>query len=129
MRKKRHIDPNDPIRDFIDLQQNRYSEGYWLTEWYKKGRYDPYYKEITNNHYSSLVRALLVLPVPAAFVASILNLYNRPMPFPWGWFVASLIPIFLALWYLLHRSMLRAFGSEPYESTEQKKNPHDGKHT
>jgi hypothetical protein len=61
-RSDKQADPNDPIQDLVDWQEHRYDPGFWASEWYKKGRFDPLTLIWKRANLSSFWRTLLIYP-------------------------------------------------------------------
>ncbi|HXX34234.1 MAG TPA: hypothetical protein VEM15_07160, partial [Thermodesulfobacteriota bacterium] len=55
-------DPNQPLQDLIDWEEHRYDPGFWPSEWWKKGRFDPQILIWKRANLSSFWRALLIYP-------------------------------------------------------------------
>ena len=116
-------DPNEPIQDFIDWEEHRYDPGYWPQQWYSRGRMDPYYKAMQNAHLSSFYRALLVTPVVGVIPEFIFLRADTGLAHPAFWCAGTLLFLFFALWFLIHRSMVRRYGREAAEAMEHGRSP------
>jgi hypothetical protein len=105
---KRHRSPNDnPIQDFKDMLDHRYDPGYWTTEWVTKGRLDPFRKSIQEAHLSSFYRALALFGLIGPILVGVFVSLRFDLPRAWLWCTLTLAALFLGLWYLIHKSMIR----------------------
>ena len=111
-------DPNDPIQDFVDLQEHRYDPGYWPLQWARRARYDPYYKALQKARLSSFYRAVIITPFAVSLPMAILINLQGVLPHAGRWAVGLVAVTFVVLWFLIHKSMIRAYGRKETEDME-----------
>ncbi len=108
MSKTRRRNPNDPIQDFVDMQEHRYDPGYWLTEWRTKGRLTPGNVILREANFSSFYRALALMALIGSVPIGVFTSVKDELPYAWLWCMLTLAALFLGLWILIDRSMKRS---------------------
>jgi hypothetical protein len=109
-RGRRKNEPNDPIQDLVDWQNHRYDPGFWVSEWYKKGRMDPQILMWKRAKLSSFWRALLIYPFIGTCLTApiIICCDENPVPY-WRMIVITAnVLIFFAIWFLFSKWMNKA---------------------
>ena len=101
-------DPNEPIEDFVDMQEHRYDPGFWPSQWYKRQRYDPVYNALRKARLSAFYRTLLMM----AFVLPIETMFFEEYGPTSGKGAAAYVVLglgsFFILWWLIHLAMSRS---------------------
>jgi hypothetical protein len=110
MTKRHHkkSDPNDPIQDLIDWQDHRYDPGFWISEWYKKGRLDPETLIWKRANLSSLWRTLLIYPIIAFVLTGPIMFIHEEIPHAGIIVITVNVLVFLGTWFLLHKWKIKA---------------------
>jgi hypothetical protein len=117
MSKKHDHDPNNPVQDFVDMQEHRYDPGYWITEWEKKGRLDPFRQSMRKANLSCFNRTILIFAIVGSMVTGIFSQFAGDLSHPKLWCLTILILLFLGIWRYIHKSMVR-YGSVTDEKAE-----------
>jgi hypothetical protein len=108
MSKHHRQDPNDPIQDFVDLQEHRYDPGYWPSQWATRRRYDPFYKALQNARLSAFYRALLMMLVVLPIEQMFFEEYGATGLKGVLIFGSMVLASFVILWFLIHLAMSRS---------------------
>jgi hypothetical protein len=119
---KKHHDSNDPIQDFIDIQEHRYQPGYWIAE-RNKGRLDPFQKSMQKVNLSCFYRTMLIFTVLGMMVTCIFSQFAGVMSHPKLWRLIILILLFLGIYLYMRKSMLR-YGTVTDEKDERPPHKH-----
>ena len=108
-----HRNDDDPIQDFIDLQENRYNRGYWVTEWYSKGRMSPAKKALQRANLSSLSRSLIFTVLIGVVASMAFQSSSAAIPHFAFWFFTAIAAVFFLLWYGIARAMKHSKKKDP----------------
>lgn len=104
-RSNKKSDPNDPIEDLVDWEHHRYDPGFWPSEWWKKGRFDPEVLIWKRANLSSFWRTVLIYPIIAFVLIGPIMFLQKEISHAGIIVIAANIIIFLGTWLLIHKSM------------------------